>query len=64
MQNANISTIFRAHRRHQETITYSTDKALVKELDKDISVVMRKRLLEGYSMDVSRFLKFQDRLNY
>lgn len=59
-----ISTIFRAHRRHQETITYSIDKALVKELDKDISVVMRKRLLEGYSMDVSRFLKFQDRLNY
>jgi hypothetical protein len=35
------------------TIAVSTDKALAKELDKDISVVMRKRLIEGYSMDVS-----------
>ncbi len=37
----------------QEQITVSTDKALAKELDRDISVVMRKRLIEGYSMDVS-----------
>ena len=36
----------------QNTITISKDRALALELDKDISVVMRKRLLEGYSMDV------------
>lgn len=36
----------------QNTITVSKDRALAAELDKDISVVMRKRLLEGYSMDV------------
>ncbi|KAG2235345.1 hypothetical protein INT48_004964 [Thamnidium elegans] len=37
-----------------DTIIFNTDKALAKELDKDISVVMRKRLNEGYSMDCTK----------
>ncbi|KAL9545952.1 hypothetical protein PS6_007927 [Mucor atramentarius] len=40
--------------RRQDTITVSRDRALASELDKDISVVMRKRLLEGYSMDCTK----------
>lgn len=40
------------NKEQQHTITISRDRALASELDKDISVVMRKRLLEGYSMDV------------
>ncbi|KAI7903729.1 uncharacterized protein BX663DRAFT_507393 [Cokeromyces recurvatus] len=40
----------------QESIITSKDKSLVKELNNDISVVMRKRLSEGYSMDPSKNL--------
>ena len=36
-----------------ETIKQSKDGLLAKQLERDISVVMRKRLLEGYSMNVT-----------
>lgn len=42
------------NRREHEEITISSDKALAKELDRDISVVMRKRLIEGYSMNCNK----------
>ncbi|KAI8647874.1 WD40-repeat-containing domain protein [Parasitella parasitica] len=38
----------------QTTITMCRDTALAAELDKDISVVMRKRVLQGYSMDAAK----------
>jgi hypothetical protein len=37
----------------QMNIRHMNNMVLSAELDKDISVVMRKRLIEGYSMDVS-----------
>lgn len=40
-----------------QPIMISNDRALAAELDKDISVVMRKRLLEGYSMDCAKNIK-------
>ncbi|CAO3664754.1 unnamed protein product [Rhizopus microsporus] len=40
-----------------QSIQQSADYLLAEELERDISVVMRKRLLEGYSMDCEKNLK-------
>lgn len=39
-----------------QSIQQSANYLLAEELERDISVIMRKRLLEGYSMDVSYIL--------
>ncbi|KAI9480747.1 MAG: hypothetical protein EXX96DRAFT_191846 [Benjaminiella poitrasii] len=51
-----INTIAHINSLEQESIVVSKDKTLVKELDNDISVVMRKRLSNGYSMDSTKNL--------